>query len=84
MQNLFIAAPDVVSDHQPRQLNAINQDDARNYAINQARKRRGFRGGFYDITESETDTVPNWITFLNVIFSLGALGLLIGALIIRF
>ena len=48
-----------------------------NYAVAAALRRRSFRGGFYDIETREADAVPDWIAYLNLGFSLAAVGLLI-------
>jgi hypothetical protein len=33
-----------------------------NYATDAAKRRPGFGGGFWDITQAEAASVPNWIT----------------------
>jgi len=48
-----------------------------NYAVEAARRRLSYTGRFYDFTEGEVESVPNWITLINMIFSLGGLVLLI-------
>jgi hypothetical protein len=55
-----------------------------NYAMDAAKGRSGFRGGFYDITPWEADSVPNWITLINLAVSIGCLAMLIVALIFIF
>jgi len=52
-----------------------------NYATNQAKKRLSYRGGFYDFTKKEIETVPNWITRINMVLALFGLILLIIAII---
>lgn len=52
-----------------------------NYATNQAKKRLSYRGGFYDFMEKEIETVPNWITRINIVFTFLGLILLIIAVI---
>ena len=52
-----------------------------NYATEAAKRRSSYRGGFYDITEEEADSVPNWIARVNMCFSALALLAFISALI---
>jgi hypothetical protein len=52
-----------------------------NYATNRAKKRLSYRGGFYDLTEKEIVSVPNWITRINMMFAFLGLILLIIAVI---
>jgi hypothetical protein len=54
-----------------------------NYAMEAAKQRRSFFGGFYDITPTEANLVPNWITWLNMAFTLVSLAVLIAAIVIR-
>lgn len=51
-----------------------------NYAMDRAKRRRNFTGGFYDISRKEAQAVPDWITWLNMGFSLFGLVLLIIAI----
>lgn len=44
-----------------------------NYAIKSARQRPGFKGDFDDITLREADSVPNWITVINFIATIGSI-----------
>ncbi len=55
-----------------------------NFATEAARKRSNHSGRFYEITEEEADSVPNWITYLNFGFSIPAVLLLIAAIVMRF
>lgn len=48
-----------------------------NYATEFAKRRPTYSGEFYDLTNSEARAVPNWITVLNIIFTLLGLVLLI-------
>lgn len=48
-----------------------------NYATGLAKRRKDYRGGFYDITKGEAKSVPNWITWINMGFSLLSFILLI-------
>ena len=52
-----------------------------NYATSEARKRQNYSGNFYDITLPEALSVPDWITFVNLICSLLAFLLFIVAII---
>ena len=55
-----------------------------NYATDQAKRRSSYSGGFYDFTRAEVDSVPNWITGINMAFSLANVALLIVAVVLRF
>lgn len=54
-----------------------------NYAVEQAKRRSGYRGGFYDIEAREADAAPNWTTLLNLFFSLGCTGAFIAGLVMK-
>lgn len=54
-----------------------------NFGTETARGRSSYRGGFYDISPSEADAVPNWIAIVNMGASALALLLLIVAVFIR-
>ena len=54
-----------------------------NYGVEAAKKRSSFEGGFFDITEEEADSVPDWIAKVNMGFSALALILLIAAIFVR-
>lgn len=41
-----------------------------NFAVNQAVKRKSYIGRFYDFTEREIQSVPNWITTINMVSTL--------------
>lgn len=41
------------------------------------------RGGVYDFTKREADAVPNWISFLNMVFSIFGLLLLIAGIVFK-
>ncbi len=53
------------------------------YAMEAAKRRPGFSGRFYDITEREADSAPNWLAALNMLSSLAASVLLIAAIFIN-
>ena len=55
-----------------------------NYATNAAKNRSGYRGNFYDFTEKEIQSAPNWITVVNMLLTLTAVGLLITGLVVQF
>ena len=48
-----------------------------NFALVQSRYRPGYTGRFFDITNDEADAVPDWITWVNIIFTVVGLGFLI-------
>ena len=48
-----------------------------NFATESAKKRTNYTGGFYDLTQQEAESTPNWITLINMGFSLAGLGLLV-------
>jgi hypothetical protein len=48
-----------------------------NCAVEAAKKRAGYNGDFFDITEAEADAVPDWLAGLNLVASIVALILLI-------
>lgn len=52
-----------------------------NYATNQARRRLDYKGGFYDLTEQEVESVPNWLAAVNMAFSILGIILLVTAFI---
>ena len=51
-----------------------------NYAMEAAKQRRGPTGRFYDITPSEADAVPNWITGINMLSSIACFVLFVIAI----
>lgn len=55
-----------------------------NFAVEAAKRRPGYRGGFSDFTEAEADAAPNWISIVNFAFSVLSLILLIIAAIRSF
>ncbi len=42
---------------------------AHNYATEAAKHRSSYTGGFHDFTSEEIDSVPDWITVVNMFFS---------------
>ncbi len=54
-----------------------------NFATEAAKRRRGYKGGFYDFAEKDVQTVPNWITRINMGFSLLGLILFICGILIE-
>ena len=52
-----------------------------NFAMELARRRSNFTGDFYDVHIREAQSVPNWITAINILFSVSSLILLIIAII---
>lgn len=55
-----------------------------NYATDYAKRRKNYTGGFYDIMPHETQAVPDWITRINMVFSLIGIVLLITGIIMIF
>lgn len=54
-----------------------------NYATDEAKKRSSYIGGFNDFTTEEVESIPNWITSINMIMSIiGIILLVISVLII--
>jgi len=53
-----------------------------NYATEQAQRRQNYSGGFFDITPQEAKAAPDWISLINMGFSIAGLVLLIIAIII--
>ena len=53
-----------------------------NYTVESAKKRPGYTGGFFDITPQDSNSVPDWITIVNMVGFLAALGLLGAGLIL--
>ncbi len=54
-----------------------------NFATEAAKRRSTYTGGFYDLTESEVDSAPNWISAINMLSTLAVVVLLIVAIFIR-
>lgn len=54
-----------------------------NYVTELAKHRPDYKGGFYDFTEKEVQSVPNWITIVNISFSLLGITLLICGIFIK-
>ena len=54
-----------------------------NCATDVAKTRSSYDGGFFDITEEEADSAPDWIAKVNMCFSALALVLLIVAIFFR-
>lgn len=52
-----------------------------NYATELAKRRPNYRGEFYDITHQEAQEVPDWISWINMAFSLLGLILLITGIV---
>jgi uncharacterized membrane-anchored protein len=52
-----------------------------NYATDLAKRRSDYTGGFYDITNREAQAVPDWISTVNMVFSLAGLVLLITGIV---
>ena len=52
-----------------------------NYATDVAKRKSNYTGGFYDITHREAQAVPDWISMVNMLFSLAGLVLLITGIV---
>ena len=48
-----------------------------NYATELAKRRQSYKGGFYDVRRQEAKAVPDWISWINMGFSIAGLILLI-------
>jgi hypothetical protein len=48
-----------------------------NYATEEAKNRHNYSGEFYDLTTGEVDSAPNWLTVLNLLGFIIAVGLLV-------
>lgn len=55
-----------------------------NCATDAAKRRSDYTGGFYDFTKQEADAVPNWISFVNMVFSILGVILLIAGMVFKF
>lgn len=53
-----------------------------NYATKFAKRRKNYKGGFYDFNLKEVEAVPDWITWINMGFSLLGIILLIGGIML--
>ncbi len=54
-----------------------------NYATNSAEMRSRYKGDFYDFTQRDINSVPDWITWANMGLSLLGGILLIAAVLLR-
>ena len=48
-----------------------------NHAVESAKKRLDYSGGFYDLNDRDLDAVPNWITVVNMVGFVAAVVLLV-------
>lgn len=53
-----------------------------NYATEIAKKRKSYTGDFFDFEKDEVIDVPNWISRINMFFSLSSFVLLIVSIVI--
>ena len=51
-----------------------------NYAVEAAKRRKSYTGGFSDFTDSEVDSVPDGITRVDMVLTFLAIGLFIASL----
>ena len=49
----------------------------RNHAVESAKKRLDYRGGFYHFNDRDWDAVPNWLAVVNMAGFVAAVGLLV-------
>lgn len=54
-----------------------------NFATDAAKRRSDYTGRFYDFTRQEADAVPNWITVVNMVFSILGVVLLIAGIVFK-
>ena len=47
------------------------------HAVESAKKRLDYRGGFFDLNDRDMDAVPNWLTIVNMVGFAAAVGLLV-------
>ena len=52
-----------------------------NFATEAARRRQNYTGGFYDMTSSEAEAAPDWVTWINMALSLLGLVMFIGGIV---
>jgi len=52
-----------------------------NFATRAATKRESYSGGFHDFSNKEMDSVPDWITSVNLIFSIISIILFVTSII---
>jgi hypothetical protein len=55
-----------------------------NQAVEAAKARGNYRGGFFDLTERDLRAVSDRLTLLNMVASLAAVGFLITSVILSF
>jgi hypothetical protein len=53
-----------------------------NYATDVAKHRSNYTGGFYDLTKTEAESVPNWLATVDLLFSLVGFVLFIIAIVL--
>ena len=53
-----------------------------NHAVEYAKQRPGYTGGFFDITPRDASSIPDWVTNVNMLGFVAAVGLLIAGLIL--
>jgi hypothetical protein len=54
-----------------------------NYATGLAKRRKDYRGGFYDIAKGEAKSAPIWITWMNMGFCILSFILLIIGIVMK-
>ena len=53
-----------------------------NFAVESAKERAGYIGGFFDITPRDASSIPDWITIVNMLGFIAAVGLLVAGVIL--
>ena len=54
-----------------------------NYATESAKRRSSYTGGFYDFSETDINSIPNWISTINMVITIIAFILLIVAIVMK-
>ncbi len=53
-----------------------------NHAVESAKKRLDYSGGFFDFNDRDWDAVPNWLAVVNMAGFLAAVGLLVAGFVL--
>ena len=53
-----------------------------NHAVESAKKRLDYMGGFFDLNDRDMDAVPNWLAGVNMAGFLAAVGLLVAGFLL--
>ena len=55
---------------------------AHNFAVESAKKREGYTGGFHDITQRDAQSIPDWIASVHMLGFIAAVVLLVAGLVL--